>query len=91
MALIAGILVLDVAVQGLHVLNQSEIYRLAPDARSRANSIYMTSYFVGGASGSAVSAGLYQTFGWTGVAALGAVVGRQGTLCPTRAAVRLAS
>jgi predicted MFS family arabinose efflux permease len=74
-ALIAGIVALDVAVQGLHVLNQSEIYRLAPDARSRANSIYMTSYFVGGASGSATSAMLYQSFGWTGVVALGAIAG----------------
>jgi predicted MFS family arabinose efflux permease len=74
-ALIAGIVALDVAVQGIHVLNQSEIYRLAPNARSRANSIYMTAYFVGGASGSAASASLYQGFGWTGVAALGAIAG----------------
>jgi predicted MFS family arabinose efflux permease len=74
-ALIAGIVLLDVAVQGLHVLNISEVYRLAPQARSRANSLYMTTYFVGGATGSAVSTALYETAGWAGVVAFGAATG----------------
>jgi predicted MFS family arabinose efflux permease len=74
-ALIAGIVVLDVAVQGLHVLNLSEVYRLAPHARSRANSLYMTMYFAGGATGSAVSTALYQGAGWSGVVAFGAATG----------------
>jgi predicted MFS family arabinose efflux permease len=74
-ALIAGIIVLDVAVQGLHVLNISEVYRLAPQARSRANSLYMTIYFVGGATGSAASTALYETGGWSGVVAFGAATG----------------
>ena len=51
--MIVGVLVLDVGVQGLQVTNQSIIYRLAPDARSRINSAYMVCYFVGGALGSA--------------------------------------
>jgi predicted MFS family arabinose efflux permease len=74
-ALIAGIVVLDVAVQGLHVLNISEVYRLAPQARSRANSLYMTAYFLGGAAGSAISTALYESAGWSGVAAFGAATG----------------
>jgi predicted MFS family arabinose efflux permease len=72
-ALIAGILVLDIGAQGLHITNQSEIYRLRPDARSRINAAYMTSYFIGGAVASAASATVYGTAGWTGVSVLGAV------------------
>jgi predicted MFS family arabinose efflux permease len=71
-ALLAGILVLDVGAQGLHITNQSEIYRLRPDARSRINAAYMTSYFIGGAVGSGGSAAAYGAFGWTGVSACGA-------------------
>ena len=71
-ALLAGILLLDIGAQGLHITNQSEIYRLRPDARSRINAAYMTSYFIGGAVGSAGSAAAYGAFGWTGVSVWGA-------------------
>jgi len=73
-ALLAGILVLDMAVQGVHVTNQSTIYRLRLDARSRLTAGYMTSYFIGGAAGSLASAALYTHAGWLGVAAGGATV-----------------
>ena len=72
-ALIAGILLLDLGAQGIHITNQSEIYRLRPDARSRLTAVYMTTYFLGGALGSATSATIYAVAGWSGVAALGAV------------------
>lgn len=74
-ALIAGILLLDFATQSLHITNQSEIYRLRPDARSRLNSAYMTTYFLGGAAGSGLSTVAYAHFGWTGVCVLGLVFG----------------
>jgi predicted MFS family arabinose efflux permease len=73
--MVAGVILLDVAVQGLHVLNQSEIYRAAPDARNRANSAYMTAYFVGGSAGSALGAALYATVGWGAVCLLGGALG----------------
>lgn len=64
---------MDFDAQGTHISNQSVIYRLRPDARSRLNTAYMTGYFVAGAFGSAVSAVfVYPRFGWTGVCALGA-------------------
>jgi predicted MFS family arabinose efflux permease len=75
LALVAGILVLDLGVTGVHVLNQSTIYGLRAEARSRLNSAYMTMFFVGGASGSAGSAALYDAAGWTGVCVLGAALG----------------
>jgi predicted MFS family arabinose efflux permease len=73
--LILGILVLDAGVQGLHVTNQSLIYRLAPDARSRVTSAYMVSCFIGGAVGSAVGSEAFTLFHWAGVSILGALIG----------------
>ncbi|WP_395490272.1 MFS transporter [Cedecea davisae] len=73
-ALIVGILVLDLTVQGVHITNQSLIYRMMPEARNRLTAGYMTSYFIGGAAGSLISASAYQHAGWNGVCVAGAVV-----------------
>jgi len=78
--MIVGILVLDVGVQGLQVTNQSMIYRLAPQARSRITSAYMVCYFAGGAIGSAVGGSLYGSHRWAGVCAAGAVIGIAATV-----------
>ncbi len=78
--LIVGILVLDVGVQGLQVTNQSIIYRLRHDARSRITSAYMVCYFAGGAIGSALGASLYNSHGWTGLCLFGAGIGGAATL-----------
>lgn len=78
--LIVGVVVLDLAVQGVHITNQSEIFRLAPDVRSRVNSAYMTSYFAGGAGGSAASAFAYSAWGWSGVCVVGAAFGATAAL-----------
>lgn len=74
LALIVGILVLDLTVQGVHITNQTVIYRVKPDARNRLTVGYMTSYFIGGAAGSLISASAWQHAGWTGVCAIGAIV-----------------
>jgi predicted MFS family arabinose efflux permease len=69
--LIVGILLLDIGAQGLHITNQSEIYKLQPEARSRITSAYMTTYFIGGAVGSAASAAAWDAAGWRAVCAVG--------------------
>ncbi|KJL64960.1 MFS transporter [Enterobacter hormaechei] len=74
LALIVGILVLDLTVQGVHITNQTVIYRVKPDARNRLTAGYMTSYFIGGAAGLLISASAWQHAGWTGVCAIGAIV-----------------
>lgn len=74
-ALIVGIVVLDVGCQGMHITNQSEIYRLGPEVRTRLNSLYMTAYFLGGTAASGASAALYGAFGWSAVAGLGLGLG----------------
>jgi predicted MFS family arabinose efflux permease len=67
-ALAIGLVTFDLGVQGTHISNQTIIYALRPEARSRVNSAYMTAYFLGGATGSGLSALVYATHGWLGVA-----------------------
>ncbi|AXC73742.1 MFS transporter [Salmonella enterica] len=74
LALIIGILILDLTVQGVHITNQTVIYRLHPDARNRLTAGYMTSYFIGGAAGSLISASAWQHAGWAGVCLAGVTV-----------------
>ncbi|MGE9552258.1 MFS transporter [Erwinia amylovora] len=73
-ALIVGIILLDLSVQGVHITNQSVIYRRMPEARNRLTAGYMTSYFIGGAIGSLISATAFQHAGWHGVCVAGAFI-----------------
>ncbi len=73
-SLILGIIVLDLSVQGVHITNQSVIYKSMPEARNRLTAGYMTTYFIGGAVGSLVSASAYQMAGWYGVSVAGTVM-----------------
>lgn len=70
-ALLIGVVLLDLAVQLTHVSSMNQVYRLRPEARSRINAGYMTGYFAGGALGSLASAALFEAFGWVGVCAAG--------------------
>ena len=74
-ALVIGILLLDLGVQGLHITNQSEVYRLRPEARARLTTVYLTSYFVGGALGSGAASLAWALGGWSGVSLVGALFG----------------
>jgi predicted MFS family arabinose efflux permease len=73
--LVVGIVVLDMGTQGMQITNQSVIYALRPDARSRINSAYMVCYFVGGATGSITAGLVYSRWGWGAVCALGTAFG----------------
>lgn len=69
---LVGTFFLDMAQQGVNIAKQSAIYQLVPEARSRLNAIYMTAYFLGGASGSAGASLAWHYAGWDGVCVLGA-------------------
>ncbi|ACG72967.1 major facilitator superfamily MFS_1 [Anaeromyxobacter sp. K] len=71
-ALVAGVLLLDVGVQGNHVSNLARVHGRRPEARSRMNTIYMVTYFAGGALGTAVGTWAWTARGWGGVCAAGA-------------------
>lgn len=79
-AVMAGIVMLDLGVQGTQILNQSAIYQLHAEARSRLTTAYMTCFFLGGAIGSAAAAAAFSYFGWTGVAVTGTAFGLIGLL-----------
>ncbi len=88
--LLVAVLLLDVAVQAGNVLNQTRLFAVDPEARSRLNTAFVAGNFVGGAIGSALAAVLWQAGGWTEVMLGGAVivgfaltvwaVGRRGAL-----------
>ena len=69
-ALVVGVVTLDVGAQMMQVGNQTRIFGLGAEARSRLNTIYMTMYFVGGALGSALAGLAWSRWGWDGVCAL---------------------
>ncbi|MDH0418136.1 MULTISPECIES: MFS transporter [Delftia] len=68
---LAGLLIVDAALQALHISNQNVIYALAPSARSRINAVYMTGYFIGASLGSAVGSTVWLHWGWTGASVAG--------------------
>ncbi len=72
---IIGYGVISLGLTIVHTSNQNIIFRLRPDAKSRINSIYMTTYFIGGACGSAVGVYAWQHGGWmmTCIAGIGLV------------------
>jgi predicted MFS family arabinose efflux permease len=69
--LTVGVIVLDAGLQVMQTPNQSRVFALKPEARSRLNTVYMVCYFSGGALGSAVGALAWQAFHWTGVCLAG--------------------
>ncbi|KPN96028.1 MFS transporter [Lysinibacillus sp. ZYM-1] len=81
LALIVGIVLLDLAVQAVHVTNQAMILPLRTEARSRLTAGYMIFYSIGSASGSIASTLMYAHFGWGGVCFLGASISAMAILC----------
>ncbi|MFB6715996.1 MFS transporter [Streptomyces sp. NPDC056237] len=71
-ALAIGAVLLDLAVQAVHVTNQSLIYAVRPDAGSRLIGGYMIFYSVGSAMGALASTTVYARAGWGAVCLLGA-------------------
>ncbi|MBO1332915.1 MFS transporter [Streptomyces sp. VRA16 Mangrove soil] len=66
-----GVVTLNIGQQAVLNSSQTVIYALRPEARSRINSAFMTSFFLGGATGSALASVVWAAAGWTGVSTLG--------------------
>jgi predicted MFS family arabinose efflux permease len=67
-----GVVLMDAGAQANHLTNQTVIFGLASEERSRVNAIYMVGYFLGGALGTAVAAQAWERGGWTWVCIAGA-------------------
>jgi predicted MFS family arabinose efflux permease len=71
--LIVAMAMIDIGNRAGLVANQSRITALSATARSRLNTLFMTSYFLGGATGTAVAATTSASLGWHGLALTGAL------------------
>ncbi|MGC1295400.1 MAG: MFS transporter [Alloacidobacterium sp.] len=71
LGLVLGVIVLDLGAQANQIANQTRIFGLEPGARGRINTVYMTTYFLGGSLGSLFSTIAWAHWGWGGVCALG--------------------
>lgn len=79
-ALLVGIVAIDLAVQAVHVTNQSVIFAARPDATSRLVGGYMVFYSLGSACGSIAATMTYASAGWSGVCLLGGAIGAAALL-----------
>lgn len=79
-ALVVGVILLDLAVQAVHVTNQTLIYALHPEAGSRLIGGYMVFYSIGSAIGAIAATSIYAVAGWGAVCALGAAFSCLGFL-----------
>jgi predicted MFS family arabinose efflux permease len=72
--ILLAVLLIDIAVQGINVLNQTRLISIRSEARSRLNTAFVVCNFIGGAAGSMLAGILWQTGGWTLLTAAQAVV-----------------
>ena len=63
--LVIAVIILDIGVQAMQVTNVSLIYTLDQTSHSRINTVYMTSYFIGGALGTFVGLQCWNYGGWS--------------------------
>jgi predicted MFS family arabinose efflux permease len=70
--IVVAILLLDVAIQGINILNQTRMFAVSGEARSRLNTAFVTSNFLCGAVGSLLATVLWSAGGWRAVTLCGA-------------------
>ncbi|MEV4074958.1 MFS transporter [Nonomuraea fuscirosea] len=70
--LVAGIVLLDLAVQAVHVSNQHLLTAAHPDRTSTVIGGYMIFYSLGSALGAATTTAVFAAHGWAGSSLLGA-------------------
>ncbi|MEY4550899.1 MAG: hypothetical protein RL685_7094 [Pseudomonadota bacterium] len=78
--LAAAAVLLDGGLQASHLANQTVLFGLQPELRNRINAIYMVSFFIGGAVGTASASVAWQLAGWNGVCVVGAAFALCGLL-----------
>jgi predicted MFS family arabinose efflux permease len=89
-AILVAVVLLDVAVQTVNILNQTRLFAVSNEARSRLNTTFVVGNFIGGAIGSAAASLLWSAGGWGAVCTAGAAlsaitlviwaIGRRGPL-----------
>lgn len=72
--LVAAAILLDFGVTTTLVVSQRSLYSLGAGIRNRINGLFMATFFIGGALGSAVGAWAFAKGGWEATSWIGAVV-----------------
>jgi len=73
-ALIFGMIALDIGGRANLIGNQLAALSVSNDARSRLNTVFMFSYFIGGAFGTWLGALVAVKYSWQGISCLGIVI-----------------
>lgn len=68
---ITGIMLIDIGMQCIQLSNQTYVLTSVPNAANRVNTIFMTTYFVGGALGTFLAGLFWQEMQWEGVVIVG--------------------
>jgi predicted MFS family arabinose efflux permease len=89
--LVAGVILLDAGSQSVGVSNQARIYRLPAELHGRLNTVYMASFFTGGAAGSLLGSWAWTHWDWTGVCITGLVLLAGAGIVTLRGRRRLAA
>ena len=69
--LILAMILVGIGAQCLQLSNQSGCLKEVPDATNRANTIFMTTLFIGGSIGTFCAGVAWERMGWLGVCATG--------------------
>ena len=72
--IVAGIIIIDIGMQCIQLSNQTSLFSLCPSASNRINTIFMTTYFIGGSFGTFLAGTFWQSFGWYGVIGTGVIL-----------------
>lgn len=72
--IIAGILLIDIGMQCIQLSNQTCIFELNPKASNRINTIFMTTYFIGGSTGTFLGNLGWKWMDWPGVVLMGVLL-----------------
>jgi predicted MFS family arabinose efflux permease len=73
-ALVTAAIAIDFGVQGNVVLGYRVLFALGAEHRSRLNGLYMTTFFMAGAAGSAIGAWAYAYGGWALASSIGSTL-----------------
>jgi predicted MFS family arabinose efflux permease len=83
-AVVIGVLLIDIGLNGALIANQTRAYALVPGARGRINTVLFTVMFVFGALGAYAGSQAYLLVGWPGVCTVGLVLAGLASLVALR-------
>lgn len=78
--MVFGIIVIDMGIQLIQVSNQSHVLIIDPKASNRLNTVFMTTFFIGGAFGTFLSGLSWNQWMWNGVVMAGIGLALAGLL-----------